>query len=233
MLRVLYGSGLEAKLKPDVYATYMAELATRQEQFKRSARDFQICKSLTSGSNISLKQIPVINIQNDNPHIVYDYRECRFLRANESPGDYKTMQDGGNIPCSLLTVLNFFKIHPTLFELGELLVENGYRTKNSGTLWLAIEKVPELAYGIQTSMQNNVWNMIHAVSMKQPVLAIVPRKWVNHSPDFSNNECIIIWRIENNRICFSSATNSRSMQYRPLREVLHNIKICWSFQRPL
>lgn len=230
MLRVLQRTGVEARLPQEVYEAYKSERLEKQHQFKNSVKTIKKC-ILTANIGIPISRIPDVITQDDGISIIYDNKDtnCGFI-----PGTRKTMAEGGNIPCTIATLLSFFKIYPSLFEVGKILVENGYRTENSGTLWLAIEKVPEFVYGVQSTLQDNVWNTIHAISMKQPVLGIVPRKWLHHNPKFSNddNECIIIWSINKDKAVFTTAT-SKKIKCLNVKEVFSNIKICWSFQRPM
>lgn len=229
MLKSLINTGLEARLTPEQHALYRAELIALEESWKQSLH-FLECNFNFDGSGVEPSKIPTPRCQYDYNHIIYDYRTCRELQPGETLAtSHKTMADGGTVPCALLSVLEYYCRDEKLPELGQILVKNGYRTQNNGTLLIALDKIPELVYGIQTQVQSFIFNLFESVCMKKPVIALVSAAWLHDFPKMPSNECIVIWRLEG-KTALITTTSHHSVRRIDLYDLLKNIKRAWSFQ---
>lgn len=233
MLKSLIGTGLQARLSHEQYEKYKAEIAAIDDSWAKSLSELQNCKLSSESEGIEDKYIPIPYCQYDYNHIIYDYRECRTLSAGESlPKGYKTMADGGTIPCALMTLLDYFKTAPnSLEDIGTVLVENGYRTKSSGTLWVAVDKVLN-HYHVRAEIQPSVETVFDRIRNKRPVIAIVSGMWLHDMPHLPTmtNECIIIWRIEGNQAVFTT-TSRHSPKRENFYDLLKHTKRAWACQK--
>lgn len=229
MLKSLENTGLNARLTPEVYDRYAEEVSALEKDWKESISSTKNCKLSFIKEDDDLN-IPEPICQYDFTRVLYDYRECRLLKDAESvPQGYKTMADSGTIPCAIIPILNYYGLSTNLSHLGKILVENGYRTENDGTRWIAIDKIPELVYGIRTQIQSSVFELCESVLSELPVLAIVPASWLHNLESMPSNECITAWRIEGNKVIVTT-TSSHSPRKLDLIEFLRNIKRAWAFQ---
>lgn len=233
MLESLRNTGLNARLTPEVYDRYAEEVTKREEEWKKSVEYLRICNISFMGG-IDNICIPTPVCQQDWTNIIYDYRECRVVDTEKDvPEGYKTMAMGGTVPCALMSIIGFYKPSRfTLSEIGKVLVENGYRTENKGTLWIAMDKVPELVYGIQTEMLNHLLELCQQVSLCHPVMALVPAGWLHRFPNMPSNECVIVWRLEGKKVIVTT-TSSHSTIELDLYDFLRNVKRAWAFQPPI
>ena len=227
MLDVLKNTGLNARLTPKVYDLYKNEASTYEKSWKQSLHYLDTCNfSFTGGSDDS--HIPAPYCQYDYADIIYDCRGCRKVDG-QVPDGYKTIFDGGTALCAMKSVLDYFHISLSLEDVGKDLVQNGYRTENDGTLWIAFDKAFEQLYGVQTQMQSMVFELCESVSLLHPVIALVSAAWLHDYP-MPSNECIIIWRLEGKEAVITM-TSSHSSKKVDLYELLKNIKRAWACQR--
>ena len=230
MLKSLIGTGLQARLSPEQYELYKSEVLALEKSWKKEIRSG--CKTQFKGG-ISDFFIPQPWCQYDFYHIIYDYRKCINLRSpKQVPLGYKTVADGGTIPCALLSILRYYKFSETLPVLGELLVTNGYRTKDNGTRWIAFDKVPEIVYGIKTEIQTSIYGFAESIVFGRPVAALVSATWLHKdfSTNLPSNECIVVWRLEGDKAVITT-TSSHSTLRVDLYDLLKNIKRAWSFSK--
>ncbi len=233
MMKSLVGTGLQARLSHEQYKKYETEFAAIDDSWAKSLSDLQNCKLSSVSEGIEDKYIPIPYCQHDYSHIIYDYRECRTLSFGEKlPKGYKTMADGGTIPCGLMTLLDYFKTAPnSLEDIGTVLVENGYRTKSRGTLWVAVDKVLDF-YHVRAEIQPSVHTVFDMVRNKRPVIAITSGMWLHDIPYplMKTNECIIIWRIEGENAIFTT-TSRHSARRENFYDLLRNTKRAWACQK--
>lgn len=231
MLKSLVNTGLNARLTPEVYDRYAEEVTALENNWKKSVSSLKDCK-LSFYKEIEHTSIPEAVCQHDYTHVIYDYRECRTLNDGESvPEGYKTLSDAGTIPCALIPILRYYGIHAQLTAVATTLVKYGYRTQNSGTHWIAIDKIPEIIYGIQTRIQSSVFELCESVLSGYPVLTVVSAAWLHNLEYMPGNECVTIWRIDGSDVIVTT-TSSHSPRRLNLIEFLWNIKRAWSFQPP-
>lgn len=229
MLKSLLNTGLEARLTPEQYALYRAELITLEESWKQSLH-FLNC-DFTFNGGVEPSKIPTPRCQYDYNHIIYDYRTCRELQPGETLATrHKTMADGGTVPCALSSVLEYYRHTAKLTVIGQILVKNGYRTENNGTLLIALDKVPELVYGVQTQVQSFIFDIFESVCMGKPVIALVSAAWLHALSTMPSNECIVIWRLEK-KTALITTTSHHSVRRIDLYDLLKNIKRAWSCQK--
>ncbi len=238
MLHSLVNTGLSARLKPDVYAKYQEE----KKEFSRTWEE-SLSKELSTKLDIGIdpKVIPVPYNQKLYEHIVYDHRGC-YDRNKEPNKDFngeplKSMALGGSIPAAMATLIEYFAIthkngkkissrEELLIEIGKILVENGYRTQDKGTLWLAFDKVLELEYGIRTQIQRSIFELADSICSAKPVVALVPTGWL-HGKDLPSNECVIIWKIKEG-VATISCTSSNELIEIEVMPLLRHSKIAWA-----
>lgn len=230
MLKSLENTGLNARLKPETYDRYAEEVAKLEEEWKKSVEYLENC-NISFYDGINDNSIPESVCQYDCPNIIYDYRECRVVdNAADVPEGYKTMAMGGSVPCALMSIIGFYKpSRLTLSEIGKVLVENGYRTENKGTLWIAMDKIPELVYGIRTEILSHLLELPREVSQGHPVMALVPAAWLHDLPNMPSNECVTVWRLERKKVIVTT-TSSHSVKELDLYDFLRNVKRAWAFQ---
>ena len=170
--------------------------------------------------------IPTAHCQYDYHHIIYDYRACRMLDSGEPvPEGYKTMADGGSFPCAIYMLLEYFKVPTDLITIGKTLVQYGYRTENSGTLWICMDNLLEKHWGIKTKIQDSIFELCESVSLDSPVVALVPAEWL-HSYPMPSNECLIIWRLEEKTAVVSTTSGHQPVKI-GLYDLLAHIKRAW------
>lgn len=228
MLKSLENTGLNARLTPEQYELYKDEISVLEKSWKK---DIATGCSTRFKGGISDFFIPTPFCQYDYHNIVYDYRKCINLKnPTQVPAGFKTMADGGTIPCALLSVLSYYKFPETLPVLGELLVTHGYRTADKGTRWIALDKIPEMVYGIQTQIQTSVFGFCESIMFGRPVIAIVPATWLHSdfpSSGLPSNECVVVWRLEGKNAVLTN-TSSHSTLTVNLQDLLKNVKRAWS-----
>ena len=233
MMKSLIGTGYQARLEPSAYTRYKEELTAFDESWKQSLHFLETCQISFKGGGIKNEFIPTPYCQHDFTTIVYDYRECRVLRADESlPDGYTTMSDGGTVPCAFMSILDYFRTSPKSLEmLGKVLVDNGFRTRFNGTLWIAFDKVLE-KYHVRTQIQPSIFNLCESVTLQRPVIALVSSAWLHYfpSPYMMTNECVIIWRIEGEKAVMTT-TSSHSLREVNIYDLFRNIRRAWSCQK--
>lgn len=228
MLKSLENTGLNARLTPDVYDLYAEEIAALEMKWRNSVSSLKDCK-LSFFKETPYPSIPEPVCQHDYTRVIYDYRECRTLNHGESvPEGYKTMSESGTVPCALVPILRYYNIGDMLPEIGSVLVKHGYRTENNGTRWIAIDKVPELVYGIQTQIQSSIFELCESILSGYPVLAIASAAWLHNLESMPSNECVTAWRIEGSEVIVTT-TSSHSPRSLDLIEFLRNVKRAWAF----
>lgn len=238
MLQSLVNTGLNARLKPDVYAKYKEEKRQLAETWEES-----LSKELSTKLDIGIdpKVVPVPYNQKIYDHIVYDHRGC-YDRAKDPNRVFdgeplKSMALGGSIPAAMAMIVEYFsKTHKTgkkivsreefLIEIGKILVENGYRTQDKGTLWLAFDKVLELEYGIRTQIQRSIFEVSNSICSCSPVVLLVPTGWL-HGKDLPSNECVIIWKIKEG-VATICCTSSNKLMEVDVMQLLRHAKIAWA-----
>lgn len=238
MLQSLVNTGLNARLKPDVYAKYQEEKKQLSETWTESLEK-ELSPKLDIG--IDPKVVPVPYNQKIYDHIVYDHRGC-YDRAKDPNRVFdgeplKSMAIGGSIPAAMATLIEYFAMnHKTgmkissreelLIEIGKILVENGYRTQDKGTLWLAFDKVLELEYGIRTQIQRSIFELTDSICSAKPVVALVPTGWL-HGKDLPSNECVIIWKIKEGVATISNTSSNELYEIEVMPLLMHS-KIAWA-----
>lgn len=236
MLHSLINTGINARLKEDVYLEYQEEKRQLAETWEES-----LSKELSTKLDIGIdpKVIPVPYNQKLYEHIVYDHRGCYDRNKENKVFDgepLKSMALGGSIPAAMATLVEYFSVtHKTgkkissreelLIEIGKILVENGYRTQDKGTLWLAFDKVLELEYGIRTQIQRSIFEVSNSICLCHPVVALVPTGWL-HGKDLPSNECVIIWKIKEG-VATISNTSSNELYEIDVMQLLRHAKIAW------
>ena len=237
MLRALKETGINARLTQSTYEAYKDETSAIAKNWEASLE-----KELSSDLRVGItKQIPTPVNQKLYSNIVFDHRACDFEeRVDRSDADkeaYKTIAIGGSIPCAMATVRKYFNgtqsctpeaqsNEDLVIEIGKVLVENGYRTPDNGTLWIALDKVLEMEYGIVTKIQNSIFELADSLCSQKPVIALVPASFL-HGEGVSTNECIIIWNIADG-VCTFSTTSSNSNLQMDVNKLLKNIKRAWA-----
>lgn len=226
MLDVLKNTGLNARLTPEVYDLYAEEVNKREKEWKKSLEYLYSCHiSFYDGIENNISE-PIC--QYDCPNIIYDYRECRVVNnVVDVPEGYKTMATNGTVPCALTPIISQYRSLP---EIGKVLVEYGYLTKDKGTLWIAMDKIPELVYGIQTEILSHFLELAKEVSEGHPVIVLVPAAWLHDLPSLSSNECVTVWRLKGKKVIVTT-TSSHSVKELDLYDFLINVKRAWAFHR--
>lgn len=229
MLKSIVNTGLNARLTPEVYDRYAEEVTKLESDWKKSLEYLDSC-NISFWGGIEDASIPHPVCQHDYPNIIYDYRECRVMDDTQSvPDGYKTIAMGGSVPCALMSIIGFYKhSRLTLSEIGKVLVENGYRTEDKGTLWIAIDKIPELVYGVRAEMLNHLLELCQQVSLGRPVMALVPASWLHDLPNMPSNECVTVWRLERKKVIVTT-TSSHSIKELDLYDFLRHVKRAWAF----
>ncbi len=215
MLKSLIGTGLSARLTPEKYEEYKKELAILDSTWRES-----LTRKLYPHLSVGIKEerIPSPYNQKQYQNIIFDYRGC-FSKGStfEEPLEpYKTMAIGGSIPCAMATVykaLNngkteFKNNEELLVDIGKNLVNNEYRTKETGTLWIALDKILEMKYGIETEIQCSKFAAVDSVCRCHPVIALVPTSWLHDDPSLSSNEAVIIWAIREDEAIITTTTSN-------------------------
>lgn len=231
MLDVLKNTGLNARLTPEVYDLYAEEVNKREKEWKKSVEYLDGC-NIRFYDGINDNSIPEPVCQHDWSNIIYDYRECRVVdNVSSVPEGYKTMVTSGTVPCAITSIIGYNKPISiiTLSEIGKVLVENGYLTKNKGTLWIAMDKIPELVYGIRTEILCNFLELPREVSQGHPVMTLVSAAWLHDLPSLVSNECVTVWRLERKKVIVTT-TSSHSIKELDLYDFLRNVKRAWAFQ---
>ena len=238
MLRALKETGINARLTQSTYEAYKDETSAIAKNWETSLE-----KELPSDLRVGItKHIPTAVNQKLYSNIVFDHRACDFEeRVDRSDADkeaYKTIAIGGSIPCAMATVRKYFNDTQSsctpqaqsnedlVIEIGKVLVENGYRTPDNGTLWIALDKVLEMEYGIVTKIQNSIFELADSLCSQKPVIALVPASFL-HGEGVPTNECIIIWNIADG-VCTFSTTSSNSNLQMDVNKLLKNIKRAWA-----
>ena len=225
MLDVLKNTSLNARLTPEVYDLYAEEVNRREQEWKKSI-EYLDSRSINFYEGIE-NNIPEPICQREYPNIIYDYRECRVVNNAEAvPKGYKTMATSGTVPCALTPIVSYYRNLP---EIGKVLVEHGYRTENKGTLWIAMDKVPELVYGYRTEILSHLLELPREISQGHPVMALVPTAWLHDLPNMPSNECVTVWRLEYKKVIVTT-TSSHSVKELDLYDFLRNVKRAWAFQ---
>ncbi len=235
MLRSLKETGINARLTPATYEAYKAETSAIAKNWAASLE-----KELPSDLRVGItKHIPAPVNQKLYSNIVFDHRACDFEehvdRSDANEEAYKTIAIGGSIPCAMATVRKYFnntqictpKTQSDLvIEIGKVLVENGYRTPDNGTLWIALDKVLEMEYGIVTKIQNSIFELADSLCSQKPVIALVPASFL-HGEGVPTNECIIIWNSYDEVCTFSTTSSNTNLQINT-NTLLKNIKRAWA-----
>ena len=238
MLHSLIDTGINARLKKDIYLEYLEEQKQLAQTWTESLEK-ELSPKLDIG--INPKVVPVPYNQKLYDHIIYDHRGC-YDRNKEPDRDFngsplKSMALGGSIPAAMATIIEYFaQTHKTgkkissreelLVEIGKILVENGYRTQDKGTLWIAFDKVLELEYGIETQIQRSIFELADSICSAKPVVALVPTGWL-HGKDLPSNECVIIWKIKEG-VATISNTSSNELYEIEVMPLLRHSKIAWA-----
>lgn len=176
-------------------------------------------------------------------NIVFDYRgayiEDSYTYLHLPPSDpadqesMKTIAIGGSVPCAIAQVYEYL-CRPSetrekiLERIGKVLVSNGYRTQNKGTLWVALDKVLELEFWIKTKIQSCFFELLDSISPTTPVIAFVPAAWLHYEPTLPTNEAIVIWAIDKTKALIT--TTSDDVVRVDLVELLYSIKRAWACQ---
>lgn len=215
MLEMLRNTGINAHVDSATYEKYIKKVAFLKSTWKES-----LPKELYPHLSVGIKEerIPVPYNQKQYSNIVFDYRGC-FSKGStfEEPSEpYKTMAIGGSIPCAMATVyeaLNngkteFKNREELLIDIGKTLVNNNYRTKSSGTLWIAMDKVLEMKYEIITKIQCSKFEAVDSVCRCHPVIALVSTSWLHDDPSLSSNEAVIIWAIREDEAIITTTTSN-------------------------
>lgn len=207
MLECLKKAGLNARLDHDTYDRYAKEIYRLEDKWKDSLDLFNFNDLNYMSCGIDTRFIPCSTNQDEYANIVYDHRECRVLEPGETlPSGYRTMADGGTIPCAISTLLEYFGQKIPVEEIGKILVQYNYRTPDKGTLWSAFERILEPIYGIETTIQSSIYDLFESVALGKPVVAMISPEilYKSNTRSFSGNEAIIIWRFEHGRAIIST-----------------------------
>lgn len=236
MLKSLIGTGVSARLTPEKYTAYNKEVA-----FFTSSWEESLSKKLYSHLSVGMKEkwLPAPYNQKQYPNIVYDYRGC-FSKGStfEEPEEpYKTIAIGGSIPCAMSTVYEYFnglvinnkKLDRTelLLDIGANLVNNGYRTQETGTLWIAMDKLFELEYGIETEIQRSIFEVVQSVCQCHPVVGLVPTSWLHSDDSLASNEAVTIWAVEEDTALITTTTSDKVEKIKVL-PLLQHTKRAWA-----
>lgn len=242
MLRSLLNTGISANLTHRQYAEYANELAVLQSIWERdisilSEAHFTLLL-LTNG--IDARFIPEPVCQYDYDRVIYHSSdpklgigECRRLSTEEPyPIGLKSIADGGTVPCSMLSILKYFQVDASLLEVGNFLVKHGYRSKRHGTRWIAIDKILEINYGIETTIITSVLELARSLSLGQPVLSMVNSTWLHNSPNKNGNKCIIIWKLQGSKAIITTTTSLEKQLLKvDLQDLLKHILRAWSCRK--
>lgn len=241
MLKSLIGTGLSARLTPEKYEEYKKELAILDSTWRES-----LTRKLYPHLSVGIKEerIPVPYNQKQYPNIVFDYRGCfnKGLGSTfEEPSEpYKTMAIGGTILCAMATVyetLNngkteFKNREELLIDIGKTLVNNNYRTKSSGTRWIALDKVLEMKYGIETKIQCSKFEAVDSICRCHPVISLVPTSWVHNDSSLTSNEAVIIWAIRKD-VAIITTTTSDDVKKVNVDALFHQAPRTWACHKIL
>lgn len=199
---------------------------------------------LTNG--IDTRFIPKPICQYDYGQVIYHSSdpklgigECRRLSTGEPyPIGLKSIADGGTVPCAMLSILKYFQVDASLLEVGNFLVKHGYRSKrHGGTRWIAIDKILEINYGIETTIITSVLELARSLSLGQPVLSMVNSTWLHNSlmhnpPNKNGNECIIIWKLQGSKAIITTTTSLEKQLIKvDLQDLLRHILRAWSCRK--
>ena len=93
MLKSIKNAGLEARLSHEVYTDYSIEIASLEAKWKESLEMFDFPGMEILGG-INTRFIPSPINQDDYPNLIYDYRNCRYLkRVKHFQPDLKLWQE--------------------------------------------------------------------------------------------------------------------------------------------
>ena len=240
MLKSLQNTGIAARLEFNEYEAYKKEIARLDASWKESLNG-TLYEHLSVG--VSDKYIPAPYNQKNFENIVYDYRGC-FIKTDETIGHVvpsKTMDIGGTVPCAMASVYEYMTfMHKSaekfksreelLLHIGTTLVNNGYRTPDAGTLWIAFDKVLELEYGIHTKIQCSMFEAINSICMCQPVIALVPASWLHKDPSMPSNEAIVIWAIREDEAIITT-TSSDNIERVKAHTLFEHVKRAWACKK--
>lgn len=240
MLKSLKNTGIAARLEFNEYEAYKKEVEKLDASWKESLNG-TLYEHLSVG--LSDKYIPAPYNQKNYGNIVYDYRGC-FIKTDETVGHvvpYKTMDIGGTVPCAMasvyehLTFVNEFgkkfkSREELLLHIGNTLVNNGYRTPDAGTLWIAFDKVLELEYDIHTKIQTSMFEAVNSIGSCQPVIALVPASWLHKDPTMPSNEAIVIWAIREDEALITT-TSSDNVERVKVHTLFEHVKRAWACKK--
>ncbi len=233
MLKSIKNAGLEARLSHDVYTDYSIEIASLEAKWKDSLEKLNF-SNMEIWGGINTRFIPSPINQDEFTTLIYDYRDCHYLKKLEFlPAGFKTMAEGGNIPCIIKCVLEYFHRNISLEQIGKVLVQYGYRTSNSGTLWSAFERLLEPIYGIKVTVPSSLHELISSVILGQPVIAMIDAEHVyKHLQKLFSNKihgrmAIIIWQFTGAHALIS-CTHLYGLHPIRLEDLFPNIYRAWA-----
>lgn len=229
MLKILEHTGSSALMSKEVYDNYQKELNLLKKRWLDSfnievTSDWSI-RFLTSGipshleKGLDESKIPRAFNQRLYDNIVFGY-------------DGETIAFRGTVPCAIAQVYEYL-CRPSetrekiLERIGKILVSNDYLTKNSRTRWVALDKVLELEFGIETKIQSSIFELLDSVFPDKPIIALVPSAWLHCDPMLLSNEAIVIWAIDKTKALITT-TSSDDVVRVDLVELLYSIKRAWA-----
>ena len=232
MLKSIKNAGLEARLSHEVYTDYSIEIASLEAKWKESLEMFDFPGMEILGG-INTRFIPSPINQDDSPNLIYDYRNCRYLKKGEAlPAGFKTMAGGGNIPCIIKCILEYFGRNVPLEQIGRLLVQHGYRTPDDGTLWSSFERLLEPIYGIKVTVPSSLYELIGPILLGQPVIAMIDAEHVYKqyqkyfSREIHGRMAIIIWQFTGGHALIS-CTHLYGLHSIKLEDLFPNLYRAW------
>lgn len=219
----LYGTGLNnlttsgsKKLRE-----FNEEVSKKLENWRQSVKDFELSNfSFFKKHGWANEDIPKIFYQKDFTDIVYDKRKCGYIFSHSTHDDnFQTMADGGNIPCTIATMMQALKFKSNLgaspYVVGRTLYNNNYILEDNSTDILAMDKFfLDTVIGVNT-VAESVDELYTALDGHKVVSALVDSKLLHHE-NSSFEECINIWR-------FSGACAVVSSSLSPLP--VHTVKL--------
>ena len=225
---------LQARLDSATYDLYAEEIYSLEKLWKDSLSYLDFCDFSFIGG-IDSRSIPIPLAQENFHNIIYDYRECRKIELNNVeniPSDLKTIAGGGNIPCTIYSILEYYRRNTPIEEIGRILVKYGYRTPDSGTLWSAFERILEPIYKIETTIQSSIFELCKSVSIGKPVVCMVPTKFLSehinyNNPSLTGHECIIVWQLVGKSLLVTT-THSQGFYVLKMAETFRHILRTWA-----
>lgn len=153
--------------------------------------------------------------------------------SKKIPSYINTIYGGGSILCCLISIAKFYGKEDNHIDLGNYMIDNKYRTPKNGVRWTAMDKIPEIRYGISSNVACSLYDIIkHVVDNKEPALALVPGSWICGDSAITTNVGIILYQFtKTGSVLFASSVHDHLLEM-SIEELFRHIKMAWLFHDP-